>query len=69
MAKKKIKAKALVNLKYDKEIKKIGEELKIRIDNVESMVDRGLIVLLEDIPEKLGEDDETGGESNEKEGE
>lgn len=69
MAKKKVKVKALVNLKYDKDIKKIGEELKIRIDDAEEMVNKGLIKLLEDIPEESAEDDDKDGESNEKEGE
>lgn len=51
MAKEKLfKAKALVNLKYDQEIKGIGEELAIRKEDARELSERGYIELLEELP-------------------
>lgn len=54
-------AKALVNLKYDKNCFKIGEELKVRVSDVEAMKGKGYI-------EVFGEDvDGEGIEETSKE--
>ena len=45
-----IQVKALVNLKYDKNCFNIGDELKIRVDDLTEMIERGYIELLEEIP-------------------
>ncbi|NFD54677.1 hypothetical protein EXN53_03105 [Clostridium botulinum] len=63
--KKTVKAKALVNLKYDKDCLKIGNELKVRIEDALDMVEKEYIELLEEIPE---ENQEGEGEAS-KEGE
>ncbi|APQ97135.1 hypothetical protein [Clostridium botulinum] len=60
-----VKAKALVNLKYDKGCFKIGNELKVRIEDALDMVEKEHIELLEELPE---ENEEEIGESA-KEGE
>jgi hypothetical protein len=44
-----IKAKALVFLKYDKDVHKIGDEFSIRIEDAEKMVGKGYIEALEEI--------------------
>lgn len=49
-----VNAKALVNLKYDKDCFKIGEELKVRASEVEAMEGKGYI-------EVLGEDSDGEG--------
>lgn len=49
-----VNAIALVNLKYDKNCFKIGEELKIKVNDVEAMKDKGYI-------EVLGEDGDGEG--------
>lgn len=66
MAKKKVKVKALVNLKYDKEVKKIGEELKVRAEDAVMMIANGYIDLLDEMPK---EDEENSEEENSGEGE
>ncbi|MBY6878467.1 hypothetical protein EXN65_18260 [Clostridium botulinum] len=62
--KKTIKAKALVNLKYDKDCFKIGDELKVRIEDALDMVEKEHIELLEELPkeneEEMGESAEEG---------
>lgn len=51
MAKEKLfKAKALTNLKYDQEVKRIGEELGVRKEDAKEMSERGYIEMLEDLP-------------------
>ncbi|PRR77688.1 hypothetical protein CLLI_22520 [Clostridium liquoris] len=50
--KKTIKAKALVNLKYDKDCFKIGNELKVRIEDALDMVEKDHIELLEELSEE-----------------
>lgn len=55
--KKTIKAKALVNLKYDKDCFKIGNELKVRIEDALDMVQKGQIELLEELPEENQEEE------------
>ncbi|MDU6337081.1 MAG: hypothetical protein E6594_15005 [Clostridium sporogenes] len=64
--KKTIKAKTLVNLKYDKDCFKIGNELKVRIEDALDMVEKGQIELLEELPE---ENQEEEMEESPKEGE
>lgn len=64
--KKTVKAKALVNLKYDKDCFKIGNELKVRIEDALDMVQKGQIELLEELPE---ENQEEEMEESPKEGE
>lgn len=46
-----LKVKSLVNLKYDKDVKKIGEELRVRIEDVKEMVSRNLVEPLEKVLE------------------
>ncbi|HCL4549748.1 hypothetical protein EXM36_02875 [Clostridium botulinum] len=62
--KKTVKAKALVNLKYDKDCFKIGNELKVRIEDALDMVEKEHIELLEELPkeneEEIGESAEEG---------
>lgn len=48
-SKKTIQAKALVNLKYDKNCFKISDELKVRVDDAKEMVERGYIELLDEV--------------------
>ncbi|EHN14521.1 hypothetical protein [Clostridium sporogenes] len=55
--KKTVKAKALVNLKYDKDCFKIGNELKVRIEDALDMVQKGQIELLEELPEENQEEE------------
>ncbi|AJE10117.1 hypothetical protein [Clostridium botulinum] len=59
-----VKAKALVNLKYDKDCFKIGDELKVRIEDALDMVEKEHIELLEELPkeneEEMGESAEEG---------
>lgn len=66
MAKKKVKVKALVNLKYDKDAIKIGQEFKIRAEDAVIMFANGYIELLDEMPK---EDEEDSGEGEQKEGE
>ncbi|MHB9925517.1 DUF7210 family protein [Clostridium botulinum] len=61
--KKTVKAKALVNLKYDKDCFKIGNELKVRIEDALDMVEKEHIELLEELPK---ENEEETGESAEE---
>ena len=42
-AEKKAKVRVLVNLKYDKEVKKIGQELEIRESDLKNMVNKKLV--------------------------
>ncbi|CAM3001968.1 hypothetical protein HAHI6034_10900 [Hathewaya histolytica] len=65
MAKKSIKVKALVNLKYDKECFTVGDELKVRVEDVKEMHEKGYAELLEETPE---ENQDSEGELS-KEGE
>ncbi|AUN10676.1 hypothetical protein CF055_00105 [Clostridium botulinum] len=62
--KKAVKAKALVNLKYDKDCFKIGNELKVRIEDALDMVEKEHIELLEELPkeneEEIGDSAEEG---------
>ncbi|NFD28794.1 hypothetical protein EXN57_02000 [Clostridium botulinum] len=62
--KKTVKAKALVNLKYDKDCFKIGNELKVRIEDALDMAGKEHIELLEELPkeneEEIGESAEEG---------
>lgn len=61
MAKEKLfKAKALVNLKYDQEVKKIGDELGVRKDDAKEMFERGYIELLEELPKEEEKSNDTG---------
>ncbi|HBJ2602288.1 TPA: hypothetical protein LA751_001567 [Clostridium botulinum] len=59
-----VKAKAKVYLKYDKDFFKIGEELKVRIEDAKEMVEKEYIELLEELPkeneEEIGESAEEG---------
>lgn len=58
-----VNAKALVNIKYDKNCFKIGDALKVRASEVEAMEGKGYI-------EVLGEDSDGEGTGEEpKEGE
>ena len=50
--KKTLKAKANINLKYDDEVTKIGEEISVREDDAKFMVEQGYITLLEELPKK-----------------
>lgn len=61
-----VKAKALVNLKYDKECKVKDEELKIRVEDALDMAKKGYIELLEELPQ---ENEEEGTEEPPKDGE
>lgn len=63
--KKTVKATALVNLKYDKDCFRIGDKLKVRIEDATDMVEKFYIELLEEVP-NINENDE--GEQT-KEGE
>ncbi|MBY6871673.1 hypothetical protein HYH37_00405 [Clostridium botulinum] len=58
-----VKAKAKVYLKYDKDFFKIGEELKVRIEDAKEMVEKEYVELLENLPK---EDTETPGEDIEE---
>ncbi len=60
-----VKAKVKVYLKYDKDCFKIGEEIKIRIEDAKEMVEKEYIELLEELPK---EDTQVPGEDI-KEGE
>ncbi|ENK0558489.1 hypothetical protein AB2T19_003308 [Clostridium botulinum] len=64
--KKTVKAKALVNLKYDKDCFKIGNELKVRIEDALDMVEKEHIELLEELPEE-NQDEEIGESAKEGE--
>ncbi|EPS47732.1 hypothetical protein HYH70_15690 [Clostridium botulinum] len=55
--KKTVKAKALVNLKYDKDCFKIGNELKVRIEDALDMIEKEHIELLEELPEENQEEE------------
>ncbi|MBU3195651.1 hypothetical protein KPL26_03100 [Clostridium algidicarnis] len=50
--KKTVKAKALLNLKYDKDCFEVGSELKVRVEDAEEMSKKGYIELLEELPEE-----------------
>ncbi|MBU3208527.1 hypothetical protein KPL28_02620 [Clostridium algidicarnis] len=50
--KKTVKAKALLNLKYDKDCFEADGELKIRIEDAGEMSEKGYIELLEELPEE-----------------
>ncbi|EPY2273786.1 hypothetical protein ACXAUS_002660, partial [Clostridium sporogenes] len=63
--KKTVKAKALVNLKYDKDCFKIGNELKVRIEDALDMIEKEHIELLEELPE--GNEEEIGESAKEGE--
>lgn len=66
-----LNAKALVNLKYDKSCYKIGEKLKVRVNETEEMVEKGCIVLVEEVPkdnEQDGNGDDDSGDPH-KDGE
>ncbi|MBY6900194.1 DUF7210 family protein [Clostridium botulinum] len=52
-----VKAKALVNLKYDKDCFKIGNELKVRIEDALDMIEKEHIELLEELPEENQEEE------------
>ncbi|WP_443660487.1 DUF7210 family protein [Clostridium algidicarnis] len=53
MAKKNlVKAKALVNIKYDKDCFEVGDELKVRIEDAEEMSQKGYVELLGELPEE-----------------
>lgn len=62
-----IKTKVLVNLKYDKEVKKIGEELNIKLKDVEEMVNRGLVEVIEEVNVDSNESNERDNTENEGE--
>lgn len=47
-----VKAKALINLKYDKDVVKIGQEFKIKVEDAQEIADRGCIELLEELPKE-----------------
>lgn len=47
-----VNTKTLVNIKYNTEIKKAGEELKVNVEDINEMIKRGYIELLEDLPEE-----------------
>ncbi|KEH91678.1 hypothetical protein Z962_p0055 (plasmid) [Clostridium botulinum C/D str. BKT12695] len=48
-SKKTIQAKALVNLKYDKDCFNIGDKFKVKVDDATEMLERCYIELLEDL--------------------
>ncbi|MBU3205133.1 hypothetical protein [Clostridium algidicarnis] len=50
--KKTVKAKALLNLKYDKDCFEADSELKIRIEDAGEMSEKGYIELLGELPEE-----------------
>lgn len=52
------KVKALVNIKYDENCFKIGDEFEIREDDVEKMTNKGYVELLEKIEKGEIEEDE-----------
>ena len=52
------KVKALVNIKYDEDCFKIGDEFEIREDDVEKMTNKGYVELLEKIEKGEIEEDE-----------
>lgn len=58
-----IKAKVLVNLKYDKKCVSINDDLKIRVEDAADMAKRGYVEILEEIPE---ENEEGKGETPEE---
>lgn len=47
-----VEAKALVNLKYDKDFFGVGSEFKIRKEDAEEMSSKGYVRLLEELFEK-----------------
>ncbi len=47
-----VKVKCLVNLKYDREVKKMGEELQVRSEDVKGLVKRELVEPMEDFEVK-----------------
>lgn len=58
-----LKVRALVNLKYNKEVKKMGEELTIKLKDVQELIERGIIEPIEDIDltdQENNEDPEDG---------
>lgn len=62
------KVKALVNIKYDKTIVNEGEDFKVKKADVEELVSRGFVELLED-DSKDGEGTNDDGDGDgEKEG-
>lgn len=46
------KVKALVNIKYDEECFKIGDEFEVRKEDSKEMSQKGYIELLEELPAK-----------------
>jgi len=52
------KVKALVNIKYDENCFKIGDEFEIREDDAEKMTKKGYVELLEKIEKGEIEEDE-----------
>lgn len=57
-----VKVKALVYLRYDEKSYSIGDELKVRDEDSQEMIDRGYIELLGKVSEELE------GETKEGEG-
>ncbi|SCJ52183.1 Uncharacterised protein [uncultured Clostridium sp.] len=67
------KVKALINIKYDKTVAKIGEELKVKKNDLEELIKNGYVEALEEIKDddnpKDGEGSNENDEAGEKEGE
>lgn len=65
-----VSAKALVNLKYNADVVKAGQEFEVDIKGAEMMAEKGRIELLEEIPEEEKEEgDNPEGNENPNEGE
>lgn len=47
-----VKVKALINLKYDKDCFAIGDELNVRIEDVQEIVDKCYVELLGEFPKE-----------------
>ncbi|MCT4593175.1 MAG: hypothetical protein N4A57_02725 [Anaeromicrobium sp.] len=60
-----VEVEALVNLKYDKEVKKIGEKFKVKTKDIKELTERGIVKLLENIEDDLGEPNDEGDTNNE----
>lgn len=44
-----LKVRALVNLKYNKEVKKMGEELTMKLKDAQELIERRIVEPIEDI--------------------
>lgn len=44
-----LKVRALVNLKYNKEVKKMREELTMKLKDAQELIERGIVEPMEDM--------------------